>query len=102
MKLQLKDQISFHEVKQAALLLRAVNNNYRQKILILLEQNLKLTVTEIRIHLRLPQSVTSFHLSILRRAHLVKTFRDGKNNYYELNPDGLGKIHDFTLSLLKE
>ncbi|KYP15686.1 metalloregulator ArsR/SmtB family transcription factor [Flavihumibacter sp. CACIAM 22H1] len=78
-------KVDFLHVKKAALILRAMNHKLRQQIMKLLEENDKLTVTEIYVRLRLEQSVASQHLAILRRAGIVKTERDGKFIYYRLN-----------------
>lgn len=77
--------IDFLQVKKASLILRALNHKLRQQLLKLLEENGKLTVTEIYVRLRLEQSVASQHLAILRRAGIVKTERDGKFIYYIIN-----------------
>ncbi len=97
----INDKQLFINVKEASLLLRALNNKFRQQILKLLEQHQRLTVTEILIHLRLLQSITSQHLSVLRRQGIVITRREGKNIYYELNPVRLQEVNHFIESLLK-
>ena len=74
-------------VKRASLIIRALNHKLRQAIVDLINENKKMTVTEIYVKLRLEQSVASQHLAILRRANLVKTQRDGKFIYYALNSD---------------
>jgi DNA-binding transcriptional ArsR family regulator len=91
----------FVDVKEASMILRAMNNQVRQNILLLLTRHGKLTVTEILIHLRLLQSITSQHLAILRRGGMVKTSREGKNIYYELNSTRLGEIEYFMQCLLR-
>ncbi len=97
----INDKQFFVNIKEASLLLRALNNKFRQQILKLLEQHNRLTVTEILIHLRLLQSITSQHLSVLRRQGIVITRREGKNIYYELNPVRLQEVNQFIKSLLK-
>jgi len=57
-----------------------------------LEENDKMTVTDIYIKLRLEQSVASQHLAILRRAGVVATDRQGKFIYYALDTDRLMQI----------
>lgn len=79
-------------LKKAVLTLRAVNHKLRKQIINLLEDNQKLTVTEIYVKLRLEQSVASQHLAILRRAGVVKTNRDGKFIYYSLNKKRIAEI----------
>ncbi len=96
----INDKQLFINVKKASLLLRALNNKFRQQILKLLEQHHRLTVTEILIHLRLLQSITSQHLSVLRRQGIVITRREGKNIYYELNSVRLQEVNHFIESLL--
>lgn len=59
-------------LKKSALILRAINHKLRQQIMKLINDNEKITVTEIYIQLRLEQSVASQHLAILRRAGFVK------------------------------
>ncbi|MEO5997470.1 MAG: metalloregulator ArsR/SmtB family transcription factor [Chitinophagaceae bacterium] len=96
------DKLLFLNVKEASFYLRAINNNVRQKILKLLEERPKITVTEIFIHLRLVQSITSQHLAILRRTKIVTTIREGKHVYYELNNQRLQELHHFIKSILIE
>lgn len=78
-------KINYHNLKKAALVLRALNHKLRQQILHLIETEKKITVTEIYVRLRLEQSVASQHLAILRRAGIVSTQRDGKFIYYTVN-----------------
>ena len=78
-------KINYHNLKKAALVLRALNHKLRQQILHLIETEKKITVTEIYVRLRLEQSVASQHLAILRRAGIVNTQRDGKFIYYTVN-----------------
>jgi ArsR family transcriptional regulator, virulence genes transcriptional regulator len=78
-------KVDFVNLKKAAMILRALNHKLRQQIVKLIDENKKLTVTEIYVKLRLEQSVASQHLAILRRAGIVKTTRDGKFIYYSVN-----------------
>jgi DNA-binding transcriptional ArsR family regulator len=88
------------EVKNAALLFRAVNNRLRLKILQILSRKGSVTVTELYLQLGLEQSVTSQHLAILRRAHLVDTKREGKYIYYSVNLHQLSHLHQQAQNLL--
>ena len=94
-------KIDYLNVKKAALVLRAVNHKLRQQIVKTLDENKKMTVTDIYVHLRLEQSVASQHLAILRRAGIVKTERDGKYIYYYVNHDRLSQINHIVDELLK-
>ena len=93
-------RIDFLQVKKSSLILRALNHKLRQNILKLLEEQGKLTVTEIYVQLRLEQSVASQHLAILRRAGIVKTEREGKFIYYLLNHPRIAEIGRCVVELL--
>ena len=93
-------KIDFLQVKKSSLILRALNHKLRQHILKLLEEQSKLTVTEIYVQLRLEQSVASQHLAILRRAGIVKTEREGKFIYYGLHHQRIAEIGKCVLELL--
>jgi len=84
--------LDYTELRKAALVLRAVNHKLRQKMLDLLEENKRMTVTEIYVKLRLEQSVASQHLAILRSAGVVQTERDGKFIFYSVNRNRVGQI----------
>ncbi len=85
-------KLDYNLLRKAVLVLRAVNHKLRQSIVQLLEENKRLTVTEIYVKLRLEQSVASQHLAILRRAGVVITERDGKYIFYSLNHDRIAEI----------
>ena len=85
-------QLDYAELRKAVLVLRAINHKLRQRMIDLLEENERMTVTDIYIKLRLEQSVASQHLAILRRAGVVTTERNGKFIYYGLDKDRLSQI----------
>lgn len=93
-------KIDFLQVKKSSLILRALNHKLRQQILKLLEEQSKLTVTEIYIQLRLEQSVASQQLAILRRVGIVKTEREGKFIYYGLHHQRILEIGKCVVELL--
>jgi DNA-binding transcriptional ArsR family regulator len=93
-------KVDLLNVKKAALILRAVNHKLRQQILKLIDEQGRMTVTEIYVKLRLEQSVASQHLAILRKAGFVKTERDGKFIYYSVNTNRLEELNRFVDELL--
>lgn len=93
-------RINFHNLKKAAMVLRALNHKLRQQILSLIETENKITVTEIYVRMRLEQSVASQHLAILRRAGIVSTQRDGKFIYYTVNHQRIDEINKFVQNLV--
>ena len=93
-------KINLHNLKKAALVLRAMNHKLRQQILALIDSEKKITVTEIYVRLRLEQSVASQHLAILRRAGIVVTQRDGKFIYYTVNHKRIEELDKFCTDLV--
>jgi DNA-binding transcriptional ArsR family regulator len=93
-------QVDFLPIKKAGLVLRALNHKLRQQIIKLLDENQKMTVTEIYVKLRLEQSVASQHLAILRRAGIVVTQRDGKFIYYTVNYSRVSNVMKFVEDLV--
>ena len=93
-------KVDLLNVKKAALILRAINHKLRQQILKLIDEQGRITVTEIYVKLRLEQSVASQHLAILRKADFVNTDRDGKFIYYSVNTNRLEELNQFVESLL--
>lgn len=85
-------KIDYYNVKKAALILRALNHKLRQQLVKLIEEEKKITVTEIYVRLRLEQSVASQHLAILRKAGIVNTERDGKYIFYLLNHQRIEEV----------
>jgi DNA-binding transcriptional ArsR family regulator len=94
-------KIDYLNVKKAALVFRALNHKLRQQMLKMLDENNRMTVTELYVQLRLEQSVASQHLAILRRAGIVKTDRDGKYIYYHVNEDRISQINQIVDTLVK-
>jgi DNA-binding transcriptional ArsR family regulator len=93
-------KLDFLRLKKSAMILRALNHKLRQQLLKLIDEQQKITVTEIYINLRLEQSVVSQHLAILRRAGIVATKREGKFIFYSLNYKRLQEINSFIEQLV--
>jgi len=85
--------LNYNDLRQAVLTLRAINHKIRKSIVDMLEENERMTVTDIYIKLRIEQSVASQHLAILRRAGVVQTKRTGKFIHYALNNERLQQIN---------
>lgn len=93
--------LNYSELRKAVLILRAVNHDLRQEIIKMLEDNERMTVTDIYVKLRLEQSVASQHLAILRRAGVVVTERKGKFIHYYLNHERVAQINDLIEDLIQ-
>ncbi|MFC2120862.1 ArsR/SmtB family transcription factor [Bacteroidota bacterium] len=86
--------LSSEQLEQAASMLKAIAHPMRIAILGYLEENQKLTVTQIHELLNIEQSTTSHHLGILKDKGVLASQRDGKNTYYFLKHQRLGDIVD--------
>jgi DNA-binding transcriptional ArsR family regulator len=83
-----------HMVRKCSLIFRALNHKLRQKILELLVERKKMTVTEMYEQLLLEQSVVSQHLAILRRTGFVSTKKEGKFVWYMLQEKRIDQVKD--------
>lgn len=81
--------------------LKAISDENRYRIVQLLSKD-SLCVCEIEKRLDLPQNLVSHHLSVLKKAGLIKDCRCGKNNYYSLNKKSLNKIIKMLIKLGEE
>src|ERR1041384_5559196 len=93
-------QIDYYSIKKSSLILRALNHKLRQQIIKIIDEDSKITVTEIYVKLRLEQSVASQHLAILRKAGIVTTERDGKFIYYTINKQRIAEVAKFVEELV--
>ena len=73
----------------------ALGDDTRQQIIVLLEKNDSLNVSELAGKLPLSRPAISHHLRVLRQAEVVGIRRKGKENYYFLTIDA-------ALALLKQ
>ncbi|MEA2041050.1 MAG: metalloregulator ArsR/SmtB family transcription factor [Bacteroidota bacterium] len=87
-------EINAAQFENAATMLKAISHPMRIAILSLLENNEKLTVTEIHESLNLEQSTTSHHLGILKDKMVLSSERKGKNTFYYLKNKNLLHIVD--------
>ena len=72
-------------VKQSVKILKLLSEESRLRIMLYLAKDGPRTVSEIIDALDLVQSTCSHHLSLLRMADMVRTSRDGKSIYYDIN-----------------
>ena len=86
--------IDLQLIKKSAAVLRALNHNYRQLIIKKIVEKGRMTVTELYIALRDEQSIVSQHLRILREAAILKSVRQGKFIFYEINESKIFRIKD--------
>ena len=93
-------EINYYNIMKSSMVLRALNHKLREQIITIIQENKRLTVTQLYVKMRLEQSVISQHLAILRKAGFVKTERDGKFIYYSVNPDRMQELNRFVEELL--
>jgi DNA-binding transcriptional ArsR family regulator len=88
------------KVKKAAGVIRAINHPLRQSMIRLLEDQRRMTVTELYNRLNLEQSVASQHLAILREARVVITSRNGKFIHYSVSEKRLSELNAFVEQII--
>lgn len=71
---------------------RSLADRSRLRILFLLARNGEMNVTAIGEEIGQSQPAVSHHLNQLKKAGLIDYRRDGKFNFYRLDPDGLGPL----------
>ena len=73
------------KVKDASMVLHALQNLLRERILTVIKERPGITVRELYSELRMEQSVASKHLALLRQAGIVRTERERRKIHYYLN-----------------
>ena len=82
-------------IKELTYVFKSLADRHRLKIVFLLVQNGEMSVSAISEELKQSQPAVSHHLMQLRTAGLLDFRRDGKFNYYHVNPEGLAELFDF-------
>ena len=89
-----KTEIDIKKLENAANRLRAIAHPMRIAIISLLDNNVKLNVTEIYGKLKIEQASASHHLNILKNKGVLASKRVGKQTFYFLRNDTLRQILD--------
>lgn len=97
-----KELINFDDVKKAALIIRALNNPLRKRLIEFLLKAETASVTNIVINLREQQTIISQHLNILRHAKIVTFLKKGKNVYYFLDKPRITEIQNCISALFED
>ncbi len=84
--------IDIEQLEVAAGRLKAIAHPLRIALISLLQDNEKMSVTEIYTKLGIVQAIASHHLSILKVNGILSTKREGKMIYYSLKTKTLTKI----------
>ncbi len=87
-------ELDIERLEKVAIMLKAMAHPMRIAILKHLENDKKLTVTEIHELLGIEQSTTSHHLGILKDKGVLCSRREGKNTYYYLKSNILLQVVD--------
>lgn len=87
-------ELDVTKLEMAASKLRAIAHPMRIAVIGLLQQNEKLSVTEIYTSLDIEQAAASHHLNILKTKGVLLSKRDGKKIFYSLKSRSLTEIID--------
>jgi len=85
-------ELTAEQVERAANILRALAHPARIAILDYLDEGKQLNVKEIHELLGIEQSTASHHLGILKDKGILLSRREGKNTFYYLKDENLGKL----------
>lgn len=83
-------------LKNAVLVLRAINHPLRLQTLKLLDHYGSMTITEVYQKLCLEQSEASRHLAILQQLNIVTTQKKGKNILYAVNYQRIEEVRQIS------
>ena len=89
-----------YNVSALSNLFSVLSDGTRLKLLILLQTQGELHVSELCKQLRLPQPTVSHHLGLLRVHGLVKNRRAGKQVFYSIDKTRYGRISAAACKLL--
>ncbi|MBN1338074.1 MAG: winged helix-turn-helix transcriptional regulator [Bacteroidales bacterium] len=84
--------LDINKLEMAASKLRAIAHPMRIAVIDLLNENKKLSVTEIYNRLDIEQASASHHLNILKNKGILNSKREGKKIYYSLKSVTLTEI----------
>lgn len=96
----LPDKREAEKIEDVSALLKLVAEESRLKLICILRQG-ECCVCDMKDYFDMSQSLTSHHLSDLKKEKLVDNRREGRRKYYFLTPRG-EKISDLIFNLLKE
>ncbi len=82
------------KLEMAAVKLRAIAHPMRIAIIGLLEDNARLSVTEIYGRLKIDQASASHHLNILKNKNVLVSKREGKKIFYSLSNQAISNMID--------
>jgi DNA-binding transcriptional ArsR family regulator len=85
-------ELDITKLEMAASKLRAIAHPMRIAVIGLLQENEKLSVTEIYSSLEIEQAAASHHLNILKNKGVLTSKRDGKKIFYSLRNRTLTEI----------
>ncbi len=96
----LKNRPKDRELNQLSELFKILGDQTRINILQTLDQN-EMCVCDLANVLNMTKSSISHQLAILRKAHIVKSRRAGKEIYYTMDDEHITKLYELGLSHIK-
>lgn len=89
-------------IKNATVVMRVIDNKFRQRILFAISELGEPSVSELYTHLGMRQEVCSIHLQSLRAVGLVKVRKEHKSVYYSVNTENLNLLFGRVKELAKQ
>jgi ArsR family transcriptional regulator, arsenate/arsenite/antimonite-responsive transcriptional repressor len=95
------ETIDFGKIEQACDILHKCQHKKRREIINVVLKNPGIIASDIDKKIKLDQPTTSGHLSILRKAGVLKTNHHGKHVHYTVNMQALRKIETLSISIVE-
>jgi DNA-binding transcriptional ArsR family regulator len=92
---------NYYNTKRGYMVLRALNNKFRRKIIELIHENKRLNVEEIYDTLKIDQATASQQLRILRMAKIVNTQQSGYYTYYSINYSQMNQVNKLVTKFME-
>lgn len=86
------NELNVEKLEKVSNMLKAIAHPMRIAILNLLENEPRMTVSDIHKKLGIEQASTSHHLGILKDKGILVSKRDGKYSYYSLKHENFAKV----------
>jgi DNA-binding transcriptional ArsR family regulator len=83
--IKIREAVNYLPCEPCMELLRALSDITRQQIILLFVKNKELCVNDIAKEFSLSRPTISHHLSLMKRAKLLNSRKDGKEIYHSIN-----------------
>ena len=91
---KIQSRFDIETLNKVAEILKTIAHPVRISILEALDKESQLSVTALKAHTNIEQSLLSHHLIKMKDKGILKSYREGKNIYYQLADEHILKIFE--------